>query len=79
MRGIVQKAAERGRETVVLLCFLYPPTTFLDPSLPHSGHVRVVDRTADVPGYSSNFDGGGDAWRAQLKKDVLDIVHTSTL
>ena len=51
LRAALRHVIERARETTVLFCFLYPPSSLLGPSRVQSDRVLVVDKTASVPGY----------------------------
>ena len=83
LRAIIKQACERPRETTILFCFLYPPASILGgPARPRPlpGRVRVVDRTANVPGYDPDApDLPADEWRARLKRDVLEAVRNGAL
>jgi hypothetical protein len=37
---------------VLIFCLLYPPSAFADETSPRGGGLHVIDRTAQVPGYS---------------------------
>ncbi|RDX55938.1 hypothetical protein OH76DRAFT_1396285 [Lentinus brumalis] len=76
LRAIVKRASERTRESTILFCFLYPPSSFLDPSRIQADHIRVVDRTANVPGYDDAFEVEKD-WVAALKSQILDTVRSA--
>ena len=75
LRAVVQQTADRARETLVLFCFLYPPSSFLDPSRPRADHVRIVDRTANVPGYDDAYESEKE-WIAALKSEILETVRS---
>ena len=75
LRAIIKQACERPRETTILFCFLYPPSSFLDPSRPRADHVRIVDRTANVPGYDDAYESEKD-WIAALKSEILETVRS---
>ncbi len=75
LRAIVKRASERTRESTILFCFLYPPSSFLDPSRIQPDHIRVVDRTANVPGYDDVFESAKN-WIAALKSEILETVRS---
>ncbi|KAI0825184.1 hypothetical protein BC628DRAFT_299613 [Trametes gibbosa] len=71
LRAVVKHASERTRETTVLFCFLYPPSSFLEAPSERSENVSVVDMTTHIPGYDDEDDG-------KLPKDrILDTVQSA--
>ncbi|KAH9849810.1 hypothetical protein C2E23DRAFT_736577 [Lenzites betulinus] len=70
LRAVVEHASERTRETTVLFCFLYPPSSFLEASNESRENVRVFDRTGHVPGY-------GDEDEKMLKDVALEAVQSA--
>ncbi|KAL7285272.1 hypothetical protein ACG7TL_000366 [Trametes sanguinea] len=72
LREVVKQSIERARETVVLLCLLYPPSSFVgEEARARSDRVVVVDRTTYVPGYSDDFESGSDLL-ASLRHAILE-------
>ncbi|KAI0801316.1 hypothetical protein C8Q74DRAFT_1364938 [Fomes fomentarius] len=79
LRELVKRDAERTRSetTVVLLCFLYPPSSLLHPSrMQQLDSVRVLDRTANVPGYEDTTSANED-WASSLKSQVLETIRSA--
>ena len=80
---VLRAMAAQARGAVVLLCLLYPPASILGgPARPRPlpDRVRVVDRTANVPGYDPDApDLPAGEWRAHLKRDVLEAVRNGAL
>ncbi|RPD82619.1 hypothetical protein L226DRAFT_556366 [Lentinus tigrinus ALCF2SS1-7] len=76
LRALVKRASERTRETTVLFCFLYPPSSFLDSSRTQAHHIRIVNRTSNVPGYEDAFETQKD-WIAALKSEILETVRSA--
>ncbi|KAI0724479.1 hypothetical protein C8T65DRAFT_4801 [Cerioporus squamosus] len=76
LRDIVKHASERTRESTILFCFLYPPSSFVDPSRSQADHIRVVDRTASVSGYDDAFESDKD-WISALKSELLESVRSA--
>ena len=78
LRAVVQQTAERAREALVLFCFLYPPSSFLDPARLTQGdeRVRIVDRTSNVPGYDIDSpESSEDEWKVHLKTAVIEAAR----
>ncbi|KAI0374221.1 hypothetical protein BV20DRAFT_1011008, partial [Pilatotrama ljubarskyi] len=76
LRAILRGASERTRETTILFCFLYPLSSFLDSSRSPPENVRVVDRTAHVPGYYEDLDSE-DHGISSVETMILDNVRSS--
>ncbi|KAH9898452.1 hypothetical protein C8Q73DRAFT_664127 [Cubamyces lactineus] len=76
LRDIVQKAVERARETTVLFCLLYPPSSFLDSraARTQTDNISVVDRTMHVPDYVDDI--GDDESATSLTDAILDKVRS---
>ena len=51
LRAILKQTIQRPHDTIVLFCFLYHPSSFIDPLRVPSDRALVVDKTASVPGY----------------------------
>lgn len=75
-RAVAKQASERTRETTVLFCFLYPPSSFLQSSSAPPANVRIVDRTSHVPGYDLDIDDEGDQG-SSLRNILLETVQSS--
>ena len=75
LRAALRNAIERARETTVLFCFLYPPSS-LGPSRVQSDRVHVVDRTANVPGYDDDDHNSETDRIAALKRELLEIIRS---
>ncbi|KAI0361682.1 hypothetical protein OH77DRAFT_1500963 [Trametes cingulata] len=71
LRAVVRSASERPRETTVIFCLLYPPSSFLDSTRSQPGNVRIIDRTAHVPGYDEDLapDAGAGS---NIRNAILD-------
>ncbi|KAI0757049.1 hypothetical protein C8Q80DRAFT_1265032 [Daedaleopsis nitida] len=76
LRALVKQADGAARDTTVLFCFLYAPSSFLDPSRGLSECVRVVDRTANVPRYEDEPVSDKD-WVGSLKTAILEAVRAA--
>ena len=76
LRAALRNAIERARETTVLFCFLYPPSSLLGPSRVQSDRVHVVDKTANVPGYDdADYKSEADRITA-LKRELLETIRS---
>lgn len=64
---------------VLLFCFLYPPSAFAanDPST-REGGLHVIDRTAQVPGYSETSSPDlAESILNSVKQGAAFIVHAT--
>ncbi len=64
---------------VLLFCLLYPPSAFAaDGTFTREGGLRVVDRTAQVPGYSETSPPDlAKSIANSVKQGAAFIVHTT--
>ena len=76
LRAVLQHAIERARETTVLFCFFYPPSSLLGPSRVPSDRVHVVDKTANVPGYDDADDKSEADRITALKRELLETIRS---
>ncbi|KAI9063014.1 hypothetical protein FKP32DRAFT_1652028 [Trametes sanguinea] len=77
LREVVKQSIEQARETTVLFCLLYPPSSFLDAEArARSDRVVVVDRTAHVPGYSDEIEEDSDL-ASSLRSAILEPVQSA--
>ncbi|PIL32016.1 hypothetical protein GSI_06720 [Ganoderma sinense ZZ0214-1] len=75
LRAIVKQAIQRARETTILFCFLYRPSSFSPSRLP-SDRILVVDKTASVPGYDDASHSEQDRVPG-LKKELLETIRSA--
>ncbi|KAH9944429.1 uncharacterized protein BXZ73DRAFT_96918 [Epithele typhae] len=77
LRAIVQRSSGSARESLVLICLLYPPSRLLASSTQvDSARIHILDRTTDVPGYNDSDESDGE-WKARLKQSILDAVRAA--
>ncbi|KAM5535417.1 hypothetical protein V8D89_010939 [Ganoderma adspersum] len=75
LRAVLKQTIQRARETTVLFCFLYRPSSFLDPSRIPSDRVLVADKTTNVPGYNDALDS--EQGRTPALKELLETIRSA--
>ena len=76
LRAALGNAVERARETTVLFCLLYPPSSLLGTSRVQSDRVHVLDKTANVPGYCDDEHKSESDRIAALKRELLETIRS---
>lgn len=61
---------------VLIFCLLYPPSAFADGTYTREG-LHVIDRTAQVPGYSETSSDLAESILNSVKQGAAFIVHTT--
>ncbi|TBU35190.1 hypothetical protein BD311DRAFT_745736 [Dichomitus squalens] len=77
LRAAVKQTIERARETTILFCFLYRPSSLIGTMRVQPDRVQVVDKTASVPGYDDAHYESERERKTALKRELLGAIRSA--